>query len=202
MHYLRKTPKSRVVGAGWRYPTHRRQIRDELLSEQRGFCAYSERFVQATDACDVEHFDPRQKGISADDYWNWYAVLRWMNSHKPPKIEPFLPILQPYSPDVPQRVAYEDGQFVAVRDGDAEAEHLIQYLGWNRPELAQDRSNHVRRVRDLRSFYDMEGFLAYLREHPQELSFITALTAEMGLDLAGLLPQDGAVSGDSAGLAS
>ena len=79
-----------------------RQIRETLLNEQRRFCRYSERFVQATDSCDVEHLDPRLKGTDRDGYWNWYAVLHWINSlNKPRKIEAFLPILEPHSPDVP-----------------------------------------------------------------------------------------------------
>jgi hypothetical protein len=189
MQYLRKTPDSRVLATGWQYPQDALAIRQALLTEQEGFCAYSERFVQATDSCDVEHFDSRLKGSDRDGYWNWYAVLHWMNSHKPRKIEPFLPILDPCSPDVPKRIVYENGQFLAVCDDDQEAKNLIRYLGWNGPELSTDRSNHVRRVRDLRSFFaeDTAGFLEYLREKPDCLSFITALTAELGLNLSRLL---------------
>jgi hypothetical protein len=57
MHYLRKTPDSGVITAGWQYPKDAAAIRETLLKEQHRFCAYSERFVQATDSCDVEH-DP------------------------------------------------------------------------------------------------------------------------------------------------
>jgi hypothetical protein len=178
-----------VLTSGWRYPRDAVGIRRELLREQLGFCAYSERYVKATDSYDVEHFDPRLKGHADDSYWNWYATLHWVNSHKPRKIEPYLPLLPAHSPDVPSRIAYEDGQFVPVRDGDVEAENLIKYLGWNRPELAMDRQNHVRRVRDLQGFFehDHAGFLSHLREHPANLSFITALEAELGLDLFMLL---------------
>ena len=66
MHYLRKTPDSGVITARWRYPKDAAAIRKALLKEQHRFCAYSERFVQATDSCDVEHFDPRLKGTEGD----------------------------------------------------------------------------------------------------------------------------------------
>jgi hypothetical protein len=109
-----------------------------------------------------------------------------MNSRKPKKIDPFLPMLQPHSPDVPRRIQYQDGQFITAFEGDQEANNLIRFLGWNRPELAKDRSNHVKRVRDLRSFFDdqQSEFVDYLREHPENLSFATALEAELVLDLS------------------
>ncbi|MEL7005816.1 MAG: hypothetical protein AAFN93_24270, partial [Bacteroidota bacterium] len=75
MRYLGKRKDSKVIQAAWRYEItkHRPKIRHELLNEQKGFCAYSERYVDPMDACDVEHFDPRKKGTTVDDYWNWYA---------------------------------------------------------------------------------------------------------------------------------
>ena len=176
MRYLSKTPESRVASSDWKYPSDARAIRDELIREQRGFCAYSERFIQRTDSCDVEHFDPRLKNKVGDSYWNWYAVLHWMNSHKPRKIEPYLPLLEPHSPDLTARVRYESGQFVEVDSKDIEAKNLINYLGWNRPELAQDRSRHVSRVRELKSFFSNDDeFLSYLRDDPMSRSFATAL---------------------------
>ncbi len=187
MHYLRKTHDSRVVSSGWQYPGDAKLIREALLAEQRGFCAYSEKFVQNIDSYDVEHFDSRLKGGDRDGYMNWYAVLHWMNSHKPRKIEPFLPMLQPHDPELRRRIAYENGQFFAIRDDDLAAKNLIRYLGWNRPELATERSNWVSVVRELHGFFgDDTAFLNYLREKPVYLSFISALTAELGFDFAGL----------------
>jgi hypothetical protein len=186
MRYLDKTPESKILAADWRYPQDASKIREALVRKQRGFCAYSERFIKHTDSCDVEHFDPNLKNTPEDSYWNWYGVLHWMNSHKPRKIEPYLPILPPHDSTRGKRIKYEDGLFVSVQDGDVEADNLVKYLGWNRPEVAKDRANHVRRIRDLRIFFgdDTAGFLNYLRGDPENLSFITALEAE--LDLAGI----------------
>jgi hypothetical protein len=66
MRYLKKSPHSQVISNELQYPKDSRSIRDELLKEQRGFCAYSERYVQNTDARDVEHFDARLKGTEND----------------------------------------------------------------------------------------------------------------------------------------
>ncbi|MEO8165713.1 MAG: hypothetical protein ABI619_09995 [Betaproteobacteria bacterium] len=155
-----------------------------MVREQHGFCAYSERYIQNTDAADVEHFDPRLKYEDGDGYWNWYAVLHWMNNHKPRKIEPYLPFLEPHSPDVSTRIRYEAGQFLEVDSNDYEARNLINYLGWNRPELAQDRSRHVSRIRELKGFFSNDDeFLSYLRDDPMSMSFATALKAELGITL-------------------
>ena len=192
MRYLKKTPESRILTAGWTYSDQdsraNRKIRDELLREQQQFCAYSEKYVQPTESCDIEHFDPRLKHTAQDGYWNWYAVLHWMNNHKP-KIERFLPLPAPFSPGLSERIRYEAGQFVAVSDADFEAKNLILFLGWNRPELSKERNNHVSRVRTLRDELlggDEEAFLAYLQEHPQELSFATALRSELRIDVTEL----------------
>ena len=185
MRYLSKTDNSAVLSSEWQYPRDARKIRQALLEEQQHYCAYSERYVQGTDSCDVEHFDPRLKGCKDDGYWNWYSVLHWVNSHKPRKIAPFLPILMPHDPTLSQRVKYEDGQFSPSEEEDREADNLIKFLGWNRPELARDRSNHVRRIRELRTFFDndVSAFVDYLRDHPEDMSFATALEAELGIEM-------------------
>jgi hypothetical protein len=65
MRYLRKSSDTKVMISEWRYPGDAVAIREELLCEQRGFCAYSEKHVGAIDETHVEHFDPRLKGTSA-----------------------------------------------------------------------------------------------------------------------------------------
>lgn len=47
---------------------------------------------------------------------------------------------------------------------------------------------YVGRLRQLRSFLEdmSEDIVGYLRAHPEELSFATALEAELGVDLTGL----------------
>jgi hypothetical protein len=183
MRYLKKSAHSQVISNQLQYPKDAKRIRDELLKEQIGFCAYSERYVQNTDAVDVEHFDARLKGTENDSYWNWYAVLSWMNKRKPRKIEPFEPILQPYSEDINRRIKYEDGQFLAVDPNDKEADNLIKYLGWNSPELYEDRRKHIDRIRFVQKACgdDQESFFNYLVNHPDNLSFFSTLRVELGL---------------------
>lgn len=189
MKYLRKHKKSEVIHKAWRYPAHSKLIRLALLREQVNYCAYSERFADPLDSIEVEHFDERLKEKSGDSYWNWYAVCRMMNQIKMVKsIDDHLPILQPYDPSVHNRIKYEDGQFQTTAPGDVSAQNLIDYLGLNDPTLADSRQRHIQRQRQDREDLfpgDDDGFVEYLVKYPSNLSYITALVAE--LKLTGIL---------------
>lgn len=188
MRYLSKTESSRVLAEGWQYAraNDRPQIRDALLEEQSHFCAYSERFIEHIDAVDIEHFDPRLKGTDRDSYWNWYAVLHWMNQHKARRIEANEPLPQPHDASLRVRIRYVDGFFFAVDDADIEATNLIRYLGFNKPEVWRDRKSHVRRILDLRDRLAMtpDEFVEWLCRDPKNLSFLSALEAELKCSLS------------------
>src|SRR5690606_33497693 len=116
--------------------------------------AYSERFIKSTDSVHIEHFDGRLKPTEEDGYKNWYGVMAWFNEHKPKKIDPFLPILEPFSDDLKQRIKYEDGIYKIIREVDDEAQNLIDYLGFNKPELFSDRQKHISRINRLLEMLD------------------------------------------------
>lgn len=188
MKYLRKSTESAILQAQWHYatPSHRLQIRAELLHEQSGFCAYTERYITPIDACEIEHFDDRMKETSVDSYWNWYAVLRWINQRKR-RIDKFLPILAPHDPTLSARIHYKDGQFLPVDATDVEAHNLIEFLGWNDPTLAQYRNKFVARKRQ--DYLDLfaenrVAFLEHQKKDPENLSFLTVLEAELGFSFA------------------
>ncbi len=184
MRYLKKSSNSPVLLQNLQYPKDATRIRALLRTEQRQFCAYTERFIGAKDtAVDVEHFDPRLKSTDRDSYWNWYAVTHWLNLRKPRKIEPYEPLLKPDAADLVDRIHYRDNEFQPVRSDDPEAQNLINFLGMNRPELCEERLNHVDYVRDLQQ---LSGFTQaqlgdFLLKHPKDLSFFSALQAELGL---------------------
>lgn len=181
MRYLGKRDDSEIVREGWRYPRDRERIAGALRREQRGFCAYSERYLQPIDAAEIEHIDPRDKDTDRDGYRNGYLVLRWMNLHKRRDIERFLPLLPPTAGDISRRITYRHGQFLPVDPADREADNLITWLGFNRPELAQERADHVRRVRRVLRLIGDEQLQVLLRDDPFYASFATALEAELGI---------------------
>lgn len=189
MNYLSKLEDSIILVEKWVYSTknHRKnlRIRNVLLEEQRGYCAYTEDFMTPTHAVDVEHFDDRLKNTANDNYWNYYAVNHRWNSKKRSIVE-FLPIMQPYDVTLKDRVFYADGEFQVVDEGDIEAKNLISFLSWNDPSLAECRADVVATWKDMRDelFHgDEDKFIAYLRKRPENLRFITVLRVELGIDL-------------------
>ena len=189
MRYLAKSNQSKILKEGWQYSTssHRPKIRAELLKEQHNFCAYTERYITPIDACDIEHFDERKKNNKGeDDYWNWYAVHHWINMHKR-SIKEFLPIMLPYDETLPDRICYVNGEFRAIDEDDIEARHLIEFLGWNNPKIAEYRAKMIARYREVHELFfagDDMRFIEYMKEDPENLSFITALEAELDLSFS------------------
>lgn len=194
MRYLKKDPASPLVESALSYEkqSDRPKIRQRLLLEQKGFCAYSERFIKYTDETHIEHFDPRLKETARDDYFNWYAVLPQLNSQKPKQIEPYLPILHPKSPELVTRIAYQNdiGIFQAVNPNDIEAKNLVKFLKWDSYELHKDCQDHIQRIKELRVLCgDDSLFYDQMKHYKDNLSFATALEAELGIDVNGLLAE-------------
>jgi uncharacterized protein (TIGR02646 family) len=184
MRYLKKNPDSRIEQEGLKYSRNTKKnqyLRSLLLDEQKGFCAYSEKFISSIDASDIEHFDPRLKNTDQDNYRNLYAVCAWINQRKSSDIQSFEPILHPSSEDLLDRIHYVDGVFRPRDSADQEAENLIKFLGVNRPELYQERLNHIRTIRDLQQICgpDPQDFWQFLARNHQYLSFSSALIAEL-----------------------
>ena len=112
---------------------------------------------------------------------NVYAAHSWMDAHKPKRIAPFLPILEPHAADLHDRIYYEGGILKCTNDGDTEAKNLIEFLGFNKYEVSEDRRKHIGRVKQLKSWNSETEFLEYLKTHRQELSYATALEKELGI---------------------
>lgn len=190
MKYLSKNPDSSILRDNLSYAetAKRPVLRQRLLDEQYGFCAYSEIYIRMIDSHDIEHFDPRKKGEINDGYYNWYVTLKWVNERKAKKLtQNYLPILIPSDSDIRNKIHYMDGIFVATHEGGLEAKNLILFLGLNRPELYMERKNHIDRLRDLRAMTNDVEFRNRLLSDPSLLSFATALQAEMGLNVANFL---------------
>ena len=110
-----------------------------------------------------------------------------MNSHKRKNIEPFIPILLPYSENLTEQIKYAGGIFYEVNAGDTEAKNLINFLGVNKYEVVEDRKNHMDFIRDLKSTMNDEDFFETLRTHKKCLSYASALEVELGINIFELL---------------
>jgi hypothetical protein len=179
MNFLRKEGTDIARHDQLRYPKDRDKAVAALIGIQKGFCAYSERYLKPLDSVELEHFDPRKKNTEEDGFSNWHAVIRWMNAHKARSIEKYEPL-----PDVAswngERIWYERGLFVC-RDEDTEAKNLIDFLGVNRQEVFEERANHIARIRNMRNKVGDEMLMEFLSEDPEQLSFPTAIAAELGI---------------------
>jgi len=193
MKFLAKNANSEILRDGLTYQENKavgnKRIHDLLMAEQKNFCAYTEKYVQGLDATEVEHFNSAIK--YADDYYNYYAVLRKANEYKIKKDKSHKnatffqnPFFQNEA-DFNRRIRYVDGTYEEVDEGDNEARDLIDFLGFNEHPLYEDRRNHIERLRE--SFdsagWDNQRRIEYFRTYRSELSFITALEHELGLNL-------------------
>lgn len=134
MRYLYKDKNSSIINSGLIYSTNSKknsELKKLILREQKGFCAYSEKYICKIDSCDIEHFDPRKKYTENDNYYNWYIVISWINQTKAKKIGKFLPILEPNSEHIMNRIIIKDNLFIPKDNNDIEAKNLIDFLGFN-----------------------------------------------------------------------
>ena len=193
MKFLSKTERSQILNENLTYQEgkseHNRKIKELLLTEQKNFCAYSEKYIQELDSSEVEHFNTSLK--YSDDYYNYYAVIRKANLYKKDEeykgASFFNSLFFQNSDEFNERIQYvKGGIYEEIKEDDQEAIDLIDFLGFNHPDLYTQRIRHIKRLK--KSFedasYSKEQCLEYFRNHHEELSFITAIENELGLDLS------------------
>ncbi|MEY4927232.1 MAG: hypothetical protein RI894_1668 [Bacteroidota bacterium] len=197
MKFLPKNPNSTILADGLTYQKNQaannKNLLVRLLAEQHNFCAYSEKYIEDLDAVEVEHFDASKK--YADNYFNYYAVLRVMNARKRDVVfrgNAFFNTLFFHDKAILyQRICYikEDFFFEAIDSADQTAQDLIEFLGMNDERVYRQRKNHINRLQSLKldARYDDATFCDYLNKHPKELSFITAIEHEFGVLLPNFL---------------
>jgi hypothetical protein len=193
MKFLSKKTDSEILAQNLLYKkgqaANNEILREALLKEQKNFCAYTERYINKTDSPEVEHFDASKK--YSDNYYNYYAVIRWANQAKDDekyKGNPFFASL--FFQDKAQfdaRIAYADGEYFPKDDTDKEATVLIRFLGFNKYELYSDRGKHIDNLRAILEGKNDDEKIQYFKTHKEQLSFITAIEAEFGIELYSLL---------------
>jgi hypothetical protein len=192
MKFLTKKATSLVLQTNLVYQTnadHNKRIKEILLAEQCNFCAYTEKYIEGLDSSDLEHYNSTLK--YNDNYYNYYATLHSSNLYK--KDEDYLnhPILTDLffqdSVQFNSRIRYvSNGGYEEVDSNDQRAIDLIDFLGFNHPTLYEHRAKHISRLRTNFSDggYSNARIINYFKTHPQDLSFITAIEVEFGIDLS------------------
>jgi hypothetical protein len=192
MKFFGKLSDSEIRTSGWSYDrkADRPQIREALLFEQFGFCAYTEKVLGPTDGPEIEHYDPRLKSTPDDGYTNWYAVCHRVNQIKPKKLDArFLPIIErPHETDLASRIQYvgDKGCFEPLDPDDVEAQNFLRFICVNETELVKERMAHVGRILDGFDAHhrDFAAFSRVLLNDKKLLSFISALETALGVELS------------------
>lgn len=205
MKFLAKDPaaESQRLRVSYRTttPARNRKIKQLLIYEQYGFCAYSEKVIDTLDSVEVEHFNPALK--DHDDTSNYYAVIRYVNQHKQHlytkfKNSPFFSNRFFQTPALlAERIQYVldgfgGGFYQPCDPEDSDAQNLIDFLGWNAYELSEARRKHLKKIRVWfrdAGYDSTEKILEHFREFPENLSYITMLEQAFHLDLTTLLAE-------------
>jgi hypothetical protein len=195
MKFLCKNPNSDILKKGLTYQENKaennRLLKQELLKEQKHFCAYTEKYIEELDASEVEHFNSSIK--YKDDYFNYYAVLRQANQYKKDNAyidsKFFETKFFQNKEQFKLRIQFKYGIYFQALEFDTEAEELIDFLGFNHPNLYHQRARHVKRLEKTfkNAKYSNEQILEYFQNHIEELSFITAIEDTFKIDLESIL---------------
>jgi hypothetical protein len=202
MRFLAKTSKSAILHSGMKYRESgdNGPLRNALIGEQNGFCAYTEKYLEPLDSVEVEHFDSSLKKKD-DDYWNYYAVIRKANLYK--KDEKYIGatfFASKFFHDnekIRSRIGYAPGNssipgtFYEIDETDVECRDLIDFLGCNDLRLSLQRQEAIDFLREkfLDSNWTTDQLKAFFLRHRRLLSFPTAIEAEFGIDLGDVITQ-------------
>jgi hypothetical protein len=195
MKFLSKSKASVILAEGVVYrensSKNNERLKKMLMAEQKGYCAYTEKYLQPMDSVEVEHLDAVKK--YADDYFNYYAVIRNANLYKQDekyKGAAFLDSLFFHDAVVVnERIGFKENVFYELDENDTAAREFIDFLNLNHPALSGQRATHLALLQSTFNDgrYDKEAIIRYFKKHPEQLSFVTALEAGLGINLFELL---------------
>ncbi len=189
MKFLSKTPESQILKDNLKYSrnaSENRKLKNALLSEQRGFCAYSEKYIEGIDSIDIEHFNASLKFTDEDGYYNYYAVLHSRNiskrddAFKNAKFHETLFFQN--REEFESRIFICDMLYFAKNPEDTESSDFIDFLGLNSNSLYDDRKTKVKFLKNMREILSEEEFME-LFNYKINLSFISIVENELGLSL-------------------
>lgn len=190
MKRIIKSTNSRILEENLRYlkgnSINNALIREILIEEQKGFCAYTESRIKSTDAIDIEHFNENLKYTPEDNYENWYAVEhKWNNKYKKPYC---LPIINPHDDDVESRIWYDIPTGIYMYDSeDIAAKNLVDIIGLNDGNLPKARIDHIQLIIVLfneSGLNEINEWLKYPECKQQLIEFRRAMETAFNIDLS------------------
>ena len=191
MKFLSKNALSTILQNNLRYEKNKDNsvLKKLLMTEQKNFCAYTEKYLQPLDSVEVEHFDSSKK--FADDYYNYYAVIRNANLFKQDEkyagASFFENLFFQKIEELTKRISFAKNTFYEIDETDIEARDFIDFIGLNHPKLSEQREKHLNRMRDYFKDYTSKQRIEHFKKYKEELNFVTAMEVEFGDDYSEII---------------
>ena len=191
MRFARKQSPNAL--AGLKYPNDRNQIRNILRAEQKGFCAYTEIFLdEVTYTPEIEHFYPASDSLYAhliSDYNNLYLTTPKINRAKSDILPPAVAL---YPKDIWDKLlcstkyffVYPNPNLLPTAAEQLAVSALINYLDLNNEGLTKKRREHVRMVAEFCKKKRKQEIVEAIKAYPQTcLHFPSFLETYFKIDL-------------------
>ena len=169
------------------------KLRQILFEEQKGFCAYTETFLDRTEQKDIDHFNPTKEYLERNNYMNLFLCKAQWNKEKRNKWSKFQPILSPLSDDFEERIIYNQDLklFEAKEENDIEANNLVKLLKLDDYDLSMERKKHIELSKELMSYFEspINYFQKTIELDSTAIKFIRSLEIEFNINIWEMLPQ-------------
>lgn len=169
------------------------KLRQILFEEQKGFCAYTETFLDRTEQKDIDHFNPTKEYLERNNYMNLFLCKAQWNKEKSNKWSKFQPILSPLSDDFEERIIYNHDLklFEAKEENDIEANNLVKLLKLDDYDLSMERKKHIELSKELMSYFESptKYFQKTIELDSTAIKFIRSLEIEFNINIWEMLPQ-------------
>ncbi len=169
-------------GMDWDGFHERQPVREALVRDQRGLCAYCQRRILADETMQVEHWVARA-GSTTDDEFRWTNLLGvcrgitpdWTTGERRPvrhcdtsrrNAPLFLHPVEGEGPNPRDHLVYGASGAISARDGDARVTHDIEALNLAATVLERGRAEVLDAFRRLAERHGYET--AYLRKQLED----------------------------------
>lgn len=169
------------------------KLRQILFEEQKGFCAYTETFLDRTEQKDIDHFNPTKEYLERNNYMNLFLCKAQWNKEKSNKWSDFQPLLSPLSDDFEERIVYnqELKLFEAKEENDIQANNLVKILKLDDYDLSIERKKHIELSKELMSYFESptKYFQKTIELDSTAIKFIRSLEIEFNINIWDMIPQ-------------
>ena len=185
IEYLDALKEDGTIPTHIKYRYQNSEIKDALVNETFGKCAYCEGIIRHISFGDIEHILPKNKNARPDLYVEWNNLTLSCEvcnrTNKNEYYNPSDPLINPIEDD-PDNFLIALGPFICYHPGNRKGERTINILKLNRPELIERRKERIEKLLPLVDKWEKESNYVYKKllfaqiemeaEADKEFSFI------------------------------